>query len=160
MKPSTNTILFLCTGNYYRSRFAEMYFNHLVAEAGLPWTAESRGLAIERGVHLVGPISPATVAELNALGVVLPADHRGMLQCSSDDLHSASRVIAIKEAEHRPLLCERFAGWENRVTYWHVHDLDGSTTAEALGELRHLVQVLVTELSRDFHLNRARAAVL
>lgn len=159
MSQPSKKILFLCTGNYYRSRFAEMYFNHLAAAAGLRWTAESRGLAIERGVHLVGPISPATVAELAALGVSLPADHRGMLQCAAADLTTASLVIAIKEAEHRPLLVERFAGWEDRVTYWHVHDLDGATTVQALGELRHLVQALVAELAGDLSLNRARAAV-
>jgi protein-tyrosine phosphatase len=52
------TILFLCTGNYYRSRFAEQYFNHLARQVSLPWLAVSRGLATERGVNNVGPISP------------------------------------------------------------------------------------------------------
>ncbi len=142
----SNKLLFLCTGNYYRSRFAEMYFNHLARGAGLDWSAESRGLAIERGGYLVGPISPATVAELMALGVSQPAEQRGMLQCAGGDLESADRVVAIKEAEHRPLLAERFAGWEDRVTYWHVHDLDGATAESALRELRQLVQSLIAEL--------------
>ncbi|MGM4967020.1 hypothetical protein AB7714_26215 [Tardiphaga sp. 1201_B9_N1_1] len=29
------TVLFLCTGNYYRSRYAEELFNHLARRAGL-----------------------------------------------------------------------------------------------------------------------------
>jgi len=37
------TVLFLCTGNYYRSRFAEFLFNALAAEAGVDWVAESAG---------------------------------------------------------------------------------------------------------------------
>jgi protein-tyrosine phosphatase len=41
------TILFLCTGNYYRSRFAEELFNHHAERAGLYWVAQSRGLALE-----------------------------------------------------------------------------------------------------------------
>ena len=53
------TILFLCTGNYYRSRFAEELFNHHAERAGLDWVAQSRGLALERGAHKVGPISHA-----------------------------------------------------------------------------------------------------
>ena len=51
------TVLFLCTGNYYRSRFAEIVFNSLAREAGLAWRAESRGLAVERGAGNVGPLS-------------------------------------------------------------------------------------------------------
>ena len=45
------TVLFLCTGNYYRSRFAEILFNSVAEKMGLPWKASSRGLALERGVN-------------------------------------------------------------------------------------------------------------
>ena len=33
-------------------------------------------------------------------------------------------MIAIKEAEHRPLIGKRFPHWVNRVEYWHIHDID------------------------------------
>ena len=36
------TVLFLCTGNYYRSRFAEELFNHHAERAGDDWIAQSR----------------------------------------------------------------------------------------------------------------------
>src|SRR5260370_39303693 len=42
-------VLFLCTGNYYRSRFAEVLFNSVAAKMGLPWRASSRGLGLGRG---------------------------------------------------------------------------------------------------------------
>jgi hypothetical protein len=42
-----NRILFLCTGNYYRSRFAEILFNWHARQRGLRWTADSRGLALD-----------------------------------------------------------------------------------------------------------------
>jgi protein-tyrosine phosphatase len=44
---SEKTVLFLCTGNYYRSRFAEVLFNSVADRMGLPWRASSRGLALE-----------------------------------------------------------------------------------------------------------------
>jgi protein-tyrosine phosphatase len=44
---------FLCTGNYYWSRFAEILFNSVAGKRGLPWQASSRGLALERGVNLL-----------------------------------------------------------------------------------------------------------
>ena len=37
-------VLFLCTGNYYRSRFAEILFNSVAGRMGLPWKASSRGM--------------------------------------------------------------------------------------------------------------------
>lgn len=46
MTEETRTILFLCTGNYYRSRHAEAVFNHHAAAVGLGWRATSRGLAL------------------------------------------------------------------------------------------------------------------
>ena len=42
---SQKVVLFLCTCNYYRSRFAEIVFNHKARKAGLDWQATSRGLA-------------------------------------------------------------------------------------------------------------------
>src|SRR5262249_28501901 len=63
------TVLFLCTGNYYRSRFAEGLFNSVAGKMGLPWQASSRGLALERGVNNVGPMAVSAVKALEALGV-------------------------------------------------------------------------------------------
>ena len=41
----TNRVLFLCTGNYYRSRYAEEIFNHQAGRDGLGWRAFSRAVA-------------------------------------------------------------------------------------------------------------------
>src|SRR6185312_8984112 len=50
-------VLFLCTGNYYRSRYAEELFNHFAKIEGLDWRAFSRG-ATERGSPgNMGPMS-------------------------------------------------------------------------------------------------------
>ena len=39
-----DTVLFLCTGNYFRSRFAEHYFNEQARLRNMDWQAASRGL--------------------------------------------------------------------------------------------------------------------
>ena len=46
------TVLFLCTGNYYRSRFAEILFDSVAVKMGLPWKASSRGLACDQADSL------------------------------------------------------------------------------------------------------------
>jgi protein-tyrosine phosphatase len=117
-------LLFLCTGNYYRSRYAEELFNHLAMRRGLSWEATSRALAIERGKDNVGPIAVATVVALVADDIKPTGIERLPLACSADDLVASDLIVAVKEAEHRELLAERFAGWEERTVYWHVHDTD------------------------------------
>lgn len=140
------TILFLCTGNYYRSRFAEELFNHLATRNQLDWTATSRALAIELGIYNVGPISSHTREALAAGGIPLTEPVRHPIQCSEEDLATADRIIALKEAEHRPYLTARYPAWPDRVEYWHVHDLDKATAAEALSEIAGKVKELIATL--------------
>jgi protein-tyrosine-phosphatase len=142
----SKTVLFLCTGNYYRSRFAEILFNHLTERSELPWRAESRGLARDFGAWNVGPISPYTLQALGAREISCPEPRRDPMHCFETDLSSADLVIALKEAEHRPMLLKHFAGWENRVEYWHVHDLDQAQADAALGEIAQRVEQLIERL--------------
>jgi protein-tyrosine phosphatase len=121
-RSKTRTVLFLCTGNYYRSRFAEILFDSVVVKFGLPWRATSRALALERGVHNVGPMAKAAVQSLRSRGIVSPAFERTPTKVLPADFESADLIIALKEAEHRPLLIERYPDWAERVEFWQVED--------------------------------------
>jgi protein-tyrosine phosphatase len=136
-------VLFLCTGNYYRSRYAEELFNHSATLLNLCWRASSRALAIECGKDNVGPIAIATVGALGEDGIVPINGTRFPLACSNDDLAAATIVVAVKESEHRNLLATRFSGWENRVVYWNIHDIDQAHPVEALAELKAHVKSLI-----------------
>jgi len=142
-------VLFLCTGNYYRSRFAEVLFNHLMDQRGQAWRAFSRALAIERGHANIGPISHHTRRELARLNIALPEPVALPCGVCDADYSRAVRVIALKEAEHRPLMARCWPGWCDRIEYWHVHDLDAATPEQALGEIDLLVRKLVEELIRQ-----------
>lgn len=136
-------VLFLCTGNYYRSRFAEELFNHRVSLIGLDWIASSRGLALERGSSNVGPMSPYTRDALGQRGILPLRADRPPETCTVDDLARADVVVALDEAEHRELLQARFSGWEDRVTYWNIHDIGVSDPMDAFVsidfEIGHLI---------------------
>jgi protein-tyrosine phosphatase len=140
------SVLFLCTGNYYRSRFAEELFNHRVRDMRLSWSADSRALAIERGIGNVGPMSAHAVAGLTKLGVDPAGRGRAPRPCLVEDLSAAHLIVALEQAEHRPLLLERFADWEAWVRYWHVRDVEFEAPGKALAGLASRVDELVAEL--------------
>ena len=136
------TVLFLCTGNYYRSRFAEVLFNSVAGKMGLPWRASSRGLALERGVNNVGPMAASAVKALEVMGVLAgDALTRMPAQVTTDELESAALVVALKHAEHLPLLQERFPAWAEKVEFWHVDD-----APEVLGLIEQEVMGLVARI--------------
>lgn len=140
------TILFLCSGNYYRSRFAEHYFNDLARRNGLNWLAISRGLAKECGITNVGAISPLVLDALNAYDVLAPETHRYPRSVRDDDLLAADMVIAVKESEHRPLMHKFFPSWEAHISYWHIHDLDKAPPDESLPLLASRIDRLLSDL--------------
>jgi predicted translation initiation factor SUI1 len=116
-------VLFLGTGNYYRSRFAEILFNSVAGKMGLPWLATSRGLALERGVNNIGPLATSAIKALEAMGV--RASHecaRAPARVTAEDFTAADRIVALKRDEHLPLLQERFPAWSEKVEFWHVDD--------------------------------------
>jgi protein-tyrosine phosphatase len=143
------SILFLCTGNYYRSRFAELLFNTLALQSGLGWTAFSRALAIEKGTCNIGPISQHTRAACKVRGIAIPEPVPYPRGVASEDFDGADRVIALKEAEHRAYMEQRFAERSHQVEYWHVHDLDAAASEEACAEIERRVTDLIDSLRHD-----------
>ncbi|MEB3179634.1 MAG: low molecular weight phosphatase family protein [Nostocaceae cyanobacterium] len=139
-------ILFLCTGNYYRSRFAEHLFNWYCAKRGLDWVADSRGLAIETGVNNIGAMSRYTVVGLAERGINIPVDERFPQQAKKVDFQLANIIIALDESEHRPLMKQRFPLWIDAVEYWLVHDVDKTAPQQALGAIEKNIHHLIEKL--------------
>lgn len=140
-------VLFLCTGNYYRSRFAEILFNHLAPSHQPEWRAFSRGLAIELVADDAGPISPFTVNGLAERGIPLAEEMRGPLALREEDLAGAQHVVALKQDEHLPLMKRNFPDWVERTEFWHVHDLDMATPQHALPQIEQAVHGLLKRLA-------------
>ncbi|NPV08323.1 MAG: low molecular weight phosphatase family protein [Anaerolineae bacterium] len=140
------TILFICTGNFYRSRFAEAVFNHRARALGLPQRAFSRGLA----THTIdGDLSPWARQALEERGIPLDCTGPTRIPLTQHDLMRAQRIIALKEDEHRPLMERHFPLWADRIQYWHVHDLDVSEADEALPQIERLVEELIEDLRAE-----------
>src|SRR5581483_7794068 len=140
-------ILFLCSGNYYRSRFAEILFNHLAAENDLEWDADSRGIVAEASRN-PGPISQATLDGLAARNIPVGAV-RFPMQLTEQDLERADRVIALYDDEHRPMLRRDFPRHVQSVEFWRVPDLDEMSSDEALSLIEENVRTLIQELQQE-----------
>ena len=134
-------VLFICTGNYYRSRFAEAVFNHLAERRKLPWRAFSRGLL----AHLApGPISRHTAPESE--------------QLSEKDLLAAEIIVALKDTEHRPMFVDQYPRWTEKVVYWDVTDLPEVPPQVALPAIEEEVRRLIDSLATPGETPREAAA--
>ncbi|MEX1045509.1 MAG: hypothetical protein WEC73_05220 [Chthoniobacterales bacterium] len=123
-------VLFICSGNYYRSRLAEILFNHEAARAGLAWDAVSRGL-LKTG-ELKGLSNHATAyldgAKLSHLTGEPPRDP---LVIDVEDLTDANLVVALCREEHQPMIEQKFLALARalqkagRIRYWNIYDIPG-----------------------------------
>jgi protein-tyrosine phosphatase len=143
------TVLFLCTGNYYRSRYAEILFNAKAEEMELDWNAVSRGLAPDP--RNPGPMFRDTMKALQRQGISVENHLRLPMKVTEADFESNDHVVAVKEAEHRPMILRNFPNWLERVEFWHVHDLDCCGSDEAIPHLDREVAALLLRLTAHSH---------
>lgn len=141
----TKTVLFLCTGNYYRSRYAESYFNALAARRGLAWEAASRGF--QPSPEYMGAMARDALIRLRLQGIAPGEPVRAPLALQEEDLAAADCIVALNEVEHRPMVEAAYPGWAGKVRYWSVHDVDVTAADAALAAIEEMVMQLLRELS-------------
>ena len=120
-------VLFICSGNYYRSRLAEILFNHAAAAAGLAWEAGSRGLLKAR--ELKG-MSEHTAAYLKGVELAhLAAEPRDPIPIDVEDLTDFDLIIAMCREEHQPMIEQKFLSLAKalhkagQIRFWNVYDV-------------------------------------
>ena len=134
-------VLFLGTANHHRCRVAEVVFNSVAGKMGLPWSATSRGLALEQGRKPKEPMAATAIAALHARGIRCDILPRNPIAVTLDDLQKANRIIALHQLEHAPLIQERFPEWIEKVEYWHIHP-----ASDVVAALEREVMTLVSRL--------------
>lgn len=137
-----NSILFICTGNYYRSRYAEIFFNHLAAKKQVNWFADSRGLEASAGRN-VGPISKFALDRLADQRILLKEPIRFPIQLEEKDLQAAGLIVAVNRVEHEPMMKKYFPAWAEKITYWDVADLDITDSENALSAIERSINLLI-----------------
>ena len=150
-------VLFLCTGNYFRSRFSELLFRDLIAKHQCSDAVEvtSAGLNVTPDSGNVGAMAPEAIQALAERDIsvdpaVLPMPH----QVERNELDAADVVVAVDEAAHRPMVQAQFPEREQAVRFWTVKDLGEEEGGEEEGgdpisQLERQVQQLFSELVQD-----------
>jgi protein-tyrosine phosphatase len=142
-----NNILFICTGNYYRSRFAEIVFNDVAKRQEIAAVAYSRGFRLNPAKNK-GILSPHAISYLSLLSISF--DQPGQpTRLAAADLQGASVIIVLDEKEHRPMMKQFFPDWEDKVRYWNFEDDYLVSPSNVLPALKEKVLDLVTSLGNE-----------
>ena len=141
-------LLFLCSGNYYRSRFAEEYFNHLAELKGLKWQASSKGLSQNMpSPNNPGPVSIHAIEALDSRNVMGKGLRRFPRPVEENDFLNYQKIIALSELEHKPMLKARFNHHYDKIAFFEVGDLPLEDPKSAMEKLSLLVDQLVQEIN-------------
>ncbi len=137
-------LLFICTANYYRSRFAEAVFNHLAEKQRSSWTAFSRGIIPEEAPP---GLSPHASNGLRLAGIDRKFVAKDKQALTEADFNTADRIVALKRDEHMPMLQERFGAFVDRVEFWDVSDIPHVSPPQAMLAIKENVVKLLGELN-------------
>ena len=119
-------VLFICTGNWYRSRLSEVLFNYYAMLGKIDWRADSRGMT-ETSIRGISP-DAMTYLEKKGLHTYLdePRDPEAI---KVSDLEENDLIIALCRDEHEGMMRERFGQipkfMENqgKLRFWNVFDV-------------------------------------
>lgn len=149
---TSQNILFICTGNYYRSRFAEILFTYHCKDSHPELKAFSRGLKLWSGNE--GPLSKHTRAYMEMKQIDIADYMRMPVSLTLQDLRSATRIIALDRQEHKVLMQDQFPDWAEKIEYWGFEDDYIKDPKLVLPALEKQVDQLVEELKLQyFHVN-------
>ena len=146
MENSAAEVLFVCTGNYYRSRFAAIYFNFLMDKKQSLLKATSRGLRIQNPKN-IGPLSPLVIDYLQLLQIPIPSAIPPKKQLVEADLLNHPYVILMDREEHLPMMEEKFPHFTETVTFWSFPDVYITSHGIILPNIKAKVDQLVLDLT-------------
>ncbi len=139
-----NQVLFLCSGNYYRSRYAEEFFKFRASEVLRNWSADSRGLSLNP--HNSGAVANIVLHRLAALNIQPVNVGRNPEPVKKADLDASSLVVAVSRREHHSLMKELFPLHAERIVYWDVDDTAIMPSDVAFPRIEFLTEKLIEHI--------------
>jgi len=140
-------VLFLCTGNYYRSRLAEEFLRARARVKGIDLSTDSAALGIVPNPINVGPMRREAIDYLEQNGIHSASVMRFPRKCTAGDLDSSEIVIGLNKPEHQWMVEEQFPGLAVQVRYWNVPDMEEDPGLIGPGLIRANVDSLLEEIA-------------
>ena len=139
-----NNILFVCTGNIFRSRFAEEVFNHLRKINGVDATAFSAGLQVGR--YKQRKLYWPAMKELERLKIEPLRSNEDSVHINDIDVSIYYQIICMDEEEHKPMVRsnELLSGFT--FQYWNIVDMPKVSSDISLPKCYKKVESLIDQL--------------
>ena len=142
--PKEKAVLFICTGNFYRSRLAEALFNFYSSKNNSAWKAFSRGLDLTTLTpsQKQSRISELTIKGLESLEVPTSFAGGRPTQLTVSDLDRSSIIVALNQSEHRPVLEKKYPAQKSKITYWEIGDSKTLNPTQAIELINNNVKAI------------------
>ena len=115
-----HNILFVCTANIFRSRFAEEVFNFLAAEERIPAKAFSAGLKV--GEYHVKKIYRPALEQLTKFNIKPKRPNELSVHINEVQLSKYDQLICMDEADHKPMVLSNSKLNDINFEYWDIID--------------------------------------
>ena len=155
-------LVFVCTGNYYRSRFAEFYFNLLCDSFSIKTTVSSRGFEVELSDYVTdkfGQPHPLTMLEIkkhsNYISEQRFSFYRNKVRepMTQLDFDNNDFIVIMDKDEHEKYLSDYNFNSE-KIVFWEEQDVYlGKTPTECFNGIKIKCESLFMKLFRRELLN-------
>lgn len=146
-------VLFVCTGNYYRSKFCENLWYFLLEKFDKEGEVSSSGLKPELASlwkDAFGPVSPFTTKALRVMSIPL-YNSSSLNPLSQSEVFENDKVVFINKEEHMPLLSESGITIPiSKIICWENEDVDEEFPMESIFRMTDNVCKLFQSL---YHVN-------
>jgi protein-tyrosine phosphatase len=147
-------VLFVCTGNFYRSRFAESLFNYLSKRNNLDWKAKSAGLKIhlaDEKAAIEGEISSIAKNKLLSKGISEDYFDKRRESLTEKMLENADLVILMDKNEHFSMMNDLFPKYVKNAFFYDAKDIEYCDPEIALKIIEKEIMALIFNFYMNNH---------
>ena len=144
-------VLFVCTQNIHRSRFAEEVFNYLAKKSNSKHQAFSAGFRV--GDYSFRTIYYPALDNLKKLNIAPLRPNDFSKHIDDVDLSEYDRIICMDEGEHKPKVLANPSLQNDLFEYWNIIDEPKVKSEISLPKCYQKVDNLLRDIDQQLFIN-------